>query len=675
MDTLDLATWKLPPGTPTLWVRRVVLFTSLKPIAIIRDIPLRQGLNIIWASERASDGAFGGHDAGKTTLCRLIRYCLGEPTFSTKVNQEAIRTRFPHGQVAAEIQLEDRFWSVLRPFRSGGKSLAGPDATIESLLSDDGVAQSFDLFLQQLESTLLRGLVVNHFPKTGDPILPGHLLAWLARDQEAHFRRFYKWREADSESGSPHLQRPKEDAIFLFRNALGLLIPDEADLENKLQQARGQLKRTEREIEERRIKPKIMVQELMRQLHTLSGLPEDGPTLPYTSDDLYVDTLKMRIEERIGTLRKDLQGLAAERTQRQREHDLALADLGVVRNKIEELTADKKMLEQYATEVQPDGRQTKDLHNQWADRTCTPVKMPIAKCSHFQDMVQRERETINLASIGKQRWSEKARDDSIGIIKQYEVQLEALTVERDQVQDRVDQLKKKDQEAEERTRILGQQLQRLEDARTKYEQWSATHDQGDNDEYLSSLLAKKTGLEGAMRSHESALSNKTIGSHEAWNQLESLFRNLRHAIHPGLDRVRGGRTDGLSDVIEEKVRSGEAMTSLVVILVDIAAMIYSIREGKALPGFLLHDSPRVADLSSAIYSNLFKFMVILQDQFTPFFDIPYQYIVTTTTAPHEEVQQKGLVCLELNSGIPDCLLLKKRFIDDSGYLFGEKVLL
>ncbi|MBF0462596.1 MAG: hypothetical protein HQL87_14530, partial [Magnetococcales bacterium] len=323
MDAIDPTIWKLPPGTPTLWVRRVVLFTSLKPTVIIRDIPLRQGLNIIWASERASDSAYGGHDAGKTTLCRLIRYCLGEPTFSTKVNQEAIRARFPHGHVAAEIQLEDRSWSVLRPFRSGGKSLAGPDTTIESLLSDESVAQSFDIFLQQLKSTLLRRVMVNHFPQTGDPILPGHLLAWLARDQEARFRRFYKWRDADSESGSPHLQRPKEDAIFLFRNALGLLIPDEAELENTLQQARGQLKRTEREIEERRTKPKIMVQELMRQLHTLLDLPEDGPTLPYTSDDLFADTLKQRIEAKIGTLRRNLQGLADERSRHQQEHDQA----------------------------------------------------------------------------------------------------------------------------------------------------------------------------------------------------------------------------------------------------------------------------------------------------------------------------------------------------------------
>jgi len=37
--------------SPRLWIERLCLFRNIKPVDIIRDIPLRRGINIVWAHE------------------------------------------------------------------------------------------------------------------------------------------------------------------------------------------------------------------------------------------------------------------------------------------------------------------------------------------------------------------------------------------------------------------------------------------------------------------------------------------------------------------------------------------------------------------------------------------------------------------------------------------------
>jgi hypothetical protein len=68
-------------------------------------------------------------------------------------------------------------------------------------------------------------------------------------------------------------------------------------------------------------------------------------------------------------------------------------------------------------------------------------------------------------------------------------------------------------------------------------------------------------------------------------------------------------------------------------------------EGNArLPGLLLHDSPREADLGMSLYERLFKFVRKLEEIGpAPLF----QYIVTTTTEPPKEFRKEPWLKLEL----------------------------
>ena len=108
------------PGrtAPRFWIQRMVIWSE--PGQILREITFRPGLNIVWSpdpGETDMDAAVGviGHGSGKTTFCRLLRYCLGEETFATDSQRERIGNEFPEGYVGLKVVLDETSWVIARP--------------------------------------------------------------------------------------------------------------------------------------------------------------------------------------------------------------------------------------------------------------------------------------------------------------------------------------------------------------------------------------------------------------------------------------------------------------------------------------------------------------------------------------------------------------------------------
>jgi len=102
-------------------------------------------------------------------------------------------------------------------------------------------------------------------------------------------------------------------------------------------------------------------------------------------------------------------------------------------------------------------------------------------------------------------------------------------------------------------------------------------------------------------------------------------------------------------------RTSAAIESLKIAAFDLAVLIRSIEGRTNLPAFLIHDSPREADLGESIYALLFQYVLNLEAVGdTPMF----QYIVTTTTAPPKDMQSERWVRLELHGSPPDQRLLR-----------------
>ncbi|MBK6631375.1 MAG: hypothetical protein IPG33_10180 [Betaproteobacteria bacterium] len=153
--------------SPRLWLKRMVLFASPeKRDAPIRDIPLHRGLNIIWGVELPDDAGIdaahpvtlSGHSVGKTTCCRLIRYCLGETTFGNPAAMSRIRNTFPESWVGMELTVGGQEWLVLKPIGRSGNPKAAQGIAIEHLFDLDRKQNNFSVFTEHLHSTMMSGL-------------------------------------------------------------------------------------------------------------------------------------------------------------------------------------------------------------------------------------------------------------------------------------------------------------------------------------------------------------------------------------------------------------------------------------------------------------------------------------------------------------------------------------
>jgi len=80
-----------------------------------------------------------------------------------------------------------------------------------------------------------------------------------------------------------------------------------------------------------------------------------------------------------------------------------------------------------------------------------------------------------------------------------------------------------------------------------------------------------------------------------------------------------------------------ALTTLKILVFDLAALLASARQSAQHPGILIHDSPREADLTAAIYRRIFD--IPKGEEFNEA-EAPIQYIITTTEPPPDHLRQK-----------------------------------
>lgn len=101
---------------------------------------------------------------------------------------------------------------------------------------------------------------------------------------------------------------------------------------------------------------------------------------------------------------------------------------------------------------------------------------------------------------------------------------------------------------------------------------------------------------------------------------------------------------------------GMAMESLKAIAFDLAATLMSIEGRTVVPAFVVHDSPREADLGVSIYHKWFRFIASLEKLSA---ESPFQYIITTTSEPPSELRSSGFVVATLHGAAPTERLLRR----------------
>lgn len=656
----------LVAGEPRLWLRRLVLLKAPDFSAVIRDIPLKRGLNIVLGfgeetedtSDELGSSSFirSGHSVGKTTFCRLVRHILGEDTFGTKRAQERIRSCFPQGWVAAEVVVDGSSWAVARPFSTNSLPKTKPEARVEDLFAPNFAGVRMD----EYQAALAR-LLPPHCDLPSMTFEWRHLLAWLSRDQEARLRNFWTWRESDAESGV-RFKKPVEHPKHLARGVLKLLSPEIQELEDHVTELHVCHKQAVDEREQLENEPRLRQMDLKRRLSQL--LPNNPPSPIDNSKPMF--SLEMLVKNELLRLRSEIKA---------REQDLDATDDkisrldSVLRSKEKEisllLAAEERrdaMIEVLKDDDDPDEKRLQKLEQEMKDQCAYVPEIKIEQCQYAIDYLAKRRARKNVSKIGTYK------DQMHGQRAAQELQQENEAAKADLAQERSELSSIqafKDKLRLDRTRIRSE----LDDLERKCEDLSRICEEYGNNEAilagtvenheLSKAQEEEATLAVDLADAEARLKKARQDALVHGDTVREVFSDLvRYTFGAAYSGDIQHDNDLCFRVLESGEQAGAVVDTLATILGDITAMLCAGHGASYHPGFLIHDSPREADLNHRLYTRLLTLMWTVTSDCGGPVEAPFQYILTTTTKPPDDAAKS--ICLQMKAWPEKEMLLGRR---------------
>jgi len=608
-----------------MWVRRLVVWRDLAAEPI-RNIRLERGLNIIWSPSGESpddDRLPRGHAAGKSMFCRMLRYVLGEPSFADDEDESRIRFLFHAGVVGAEVMIDGVAWCVRRPFKDRAKSQAWRGNDV--FHPPDERSGSWEAYLDALQGTLGDAERVANYPDPtpGSPWL--YALAWLTRDQECRVEGIASWRHKESDSGSPvrGTSVSAADRLTVMRVALGLYDTEarrRADLIATLTKAAAKAGEKASALERR-------AEGLLQGLATALEVPAEE-LLPqeWGEPDIaeHKQALRKRVAARIQSCQPPkttslpdpdearLTSLAGELAQVEEVYRAALADV----EKLERLVALKSVDVDGASKLHRDAKHPV-CPLQTIDPRCALPHLPDAEAAWRAE--EEEKRQLKEA--------EGELSDARGALKNAAGRRASLKRTVEGLERKVNARRS----AEDTARAAqNEALQRAFGAQGLVNAWAEAAV-----EWRRALEAVEETEK--QRDQARAEENQSRGEQDV-GRLEHLFDQLvRRVLDPDATGSIGLGGHGLRVEIN---RRSVALSSLRVVLFDLAAMLLAAEGAAWLPAFLVHDSPREGDLDGSTYNRIFRAVHELAGGVE---SAPFQYIITTTSAPPVGVIRDTLV--------------------------------
>jgi len=633
---------------PLVWIKNLVLYESIDPLVELRRIRFSTGLNII-QGEVVDSGEFfqSGHGIGKTTVCRLIRYCLGEKSFGQKHVVEEIKHCFPNGYVGAVIELDGAEWSVLRPLGNRTREYALEGVSLDGLLQAGG-ARRFDSFLDRLTGLIFSEVPVGEILSSGQTLQWLHVLAMCSRDQESRYDRFWNWRQARSDSGTPKLSKPKVDAGLCVRSIIGLLDPSEPRLRSKLEQLEASQARTREEIKAKRAEPSFHLTRLRSSLSTDFGV-QDASDAPLDAENLL--GLPQQVQSRLDALRREVDEINEQLSPLDRQIGLASVSL----RELVELAAQQQAVSQATGEgndVLLEGiERLRSVRQSIRDAEfilCRLGNVLYGQCSYVKERSERlddeirdrQRATLPLVSEREQM---AARTDE---------QADRLRSTLDRLQKQLDEMNRRKNDLMERRLELNSQIRRLPSILDEIRNWAAILEGNQPNTALQRLEQEADATEADISATRQSLAQRIAAQEQRAKLFESRFDAVvRQTLSEDFRGVLEIEEDGVHFGIKRgESLSGEAYETLAVLLADLALLFESVSQYAHHPGILLHDSPREADLNLQIYIRFLDIADVYMQRSGRDGESPFQYIVTTTTPPSERLQASSVMKLRLGSG-------------------------
>jgi hypothetical protein len=669
MNILESVGKALVKTTPDVWVGRIALFSKLSG-SPIRDVPLHPGLNIVWAEEPDGEDDnrdIAGHSAGKTSFSRLLRYVLGEITFGNNDNMGLIKSAFPSGYVGAELFVKGAKWAVLRPLGENRSSYVLRDGSIEDLIADRSEAAYQDTYPGKIGlDALLEPLASATVVRTDQPIKWGHLLAWCARDQEARFQNIYDWRSPRSDSQSPAFRFSKADPLFVMRVVLGLFLEDELAGEEELSNLKQAQEKAEGDLEIARKEPVYWREHyelaIRRQLQSI--LPGDASaveTAPILSSDMAPD-LQRYVRKAKFIVSEQIDQLAVEQKRIQEQVDASNERIAANKRELKVLEALFQLHSKAEGEVAAGLRRDEEFQQKASElknTLCLFGDVLIGNC----DYVLKRQQRLSTTAIKDAQTLEQQEAARASEAAKITARCEKLLGEV-QAQERT-----RTGLTTEQTRLTAEALSkgRLQESLDlefeSLQTWKAREQSPDAYEKLKEQIQKIDTLRKQVETKEGEL-NRLISQHETNRELlNRIFSTCARNVLPSPNydgKVSLEERELHFQITKRGTMSGEAMETLAVLLGDFSCLIYNAFSGQShLPGFLLHDSPREADLGLRLYRSYFRFVAQLETEFAASGGCPFQYIITTTTPPPGNILDDKHVVLQLDASEDNGLLFRR----------------
>ncbi len=637
-------------GEPRLWVRRLVLWE--KPSEVIREIKLRRGLNIVWSPDPgASEADLGrsggsGHGAGKSLFCRLLRYCLGEETFANDQLHASIANEFPEGIVGAEVVIKGNTWGVVRPLGATRKHLACEGVSPEELLEHGAQESGMRPLLEAITKRIL--------PDGIDANMPGHkewkswllALAWLARDQECRFSGLLDWRDPKSDSRSSVPGISKEELVVVVRSFLDVMSGAEMKIREQLEEVSRQKQSLEHKASDFNRRTEQLGSELA------DALGSDADILG--AQVLAASAICQKGDEQLRAVEEELEqdAISSELPPLREKLETVMKQLGVISEQQERAEGMLSIQEE----------QIKALRGERANLDAEEIKArlgpvcPVCNVSIDQALA----EGCGLSHVIPDL--ESIVDDKVRAGAQIDKCQQVIATYQQQKSERASirqgleaqetslrqQIKNTERKIAKRRNELRQQWYDARSLAEKARKLSTLYRETSNvEQQIEQLSEKEKGLKEQRQSHQ-------MQHRELINRFGELFSYVcKGMLGSEIESNLNFTAQGIRAEVQV---GGAAMDSLKAIAFDLATLLMSIEGRTGLPAFLIHDSPREADLGLSLYHRLFRFIAELEGVAT---EPPFQYILTTTTEPPEELRKPPYVVAQLSGAIESERLLRK----------------
>lgn len=638
---------------PLLWVREVSVFKEFSPHAVLKTFRLHPGMNIIWARPYSGPVSLGqsglsGHAAGKTTFCRILRYMLGEKHVGTNEFRDSLCERFPNAVIAAEVRLAGEEWLVCRSPGVAGKEFARKGAGLASLFIEDRATQPYKAFVEAVNRAVLPGLSSLEMPSRQRKADWSFILPWLTRDQECRYARLLVWRRTESDSDAP--ETPARDAAYLVRSISGLVSADEEVASAKHEN----LKDEEHDLSELQPKLEYRLQVDKERIRTaMSSM--DG-----LGGELFYDALVGRIDAELAVSAGHRDRLPEAKTAQDAENeadalrrDLMAAEQSLANSK-RDLTQQRCHLAALRQGKQDatDDAWLRSGDPQPGDKCGVPLRIALQTCRLAQQYnaidftsakaFESVEKNIPLWESQVAAMERYVQDEESGVIN-LRTSLAGAEAKRNAARICLREAERVAVEQEERLRALRRQTTQLQES----------------EELRQRTMARLELVRKQIRVSSERLDDMRKFLKERLSELSTLFQDILQAvigqevttaIIPQAEEIRltvnyhGSRTSAATETIK-------------ILAFDIACMLLSIEGHGGHPRFLVHDSPREADMSRDIYHRFFLYMRGLEQQYLGNASPSFQYIITTTEKPPDGLCAEPWLVAELDAATPKGRLL------------------